>query len=441
MPLVTPAHAFSTRFLLSVAITAATAVPAVVTIAAPAQSTTASRSVAAPFQPCPIVKVARPPISPSPMPTRPPGRPIIGGDSLGTDGLVVAPGSPPLPKVLSATSWLVADLDTGDVLGACAPHAPGAPASLQKLLLALTVLPKLDPKQEVTVTAEDMNFEPGSSAVGLLTGGKYTVETLWLGLLLNSGNDAANVLARLGGGDEGVAGTLREMNETAAWLGALDTHAETPHGLDGPGQATSAYDLALIARALFDREDFRRYAATRTADIPAQPHLDLPKSRTRGFQIQNDNRLLTEYPGALGGKTGFTDIARHTFVGAAERDGRRLVVTLLGAEHRPVRTWEQAAALLDWGFATAPGSSVGKLVEPGEAERLLAAALATPSPSVAALAPAAQEQHDQVGSRSGLLVAAAVAAVLFLAVWTTVLVRLRRRSRRRSLGTPPLGSR
>src|SRR5690606_25134026 len=125
LPLVTPAHAFSTRFLLSVAITAATAVPAVVTIAAPAQSTTASRSVAAPFQPCPIVKVARPPISPSPMPTRPPGRPIIGGDSLGTDGLVVAPGSPPLPKVLSATSWLVADLDTGDVLGACAPHAPG----------------------------------------------------------------------------------------------------------------------------------------------------------------------------------------------------------------------------------------------------------------------------------------------------------------------------
>src|SRR5690606_40823005 len=165
--------------------------------------------------------------------------------------------------------------------------------------------------------------------------------------------------------------------------------------------------LALIARALIAPEHSRPSAPTRTADLPAQPHPALPKSRTRGFQIQNDNRLLTEYPGALGGKTGFTDIARHTFVGAAERDGRRLVVTLLGAEHRPVRTWEQAAALLDWGFATAPGSSVGKLVEPGEAERLLAAALATPSPRVAAPAPAAQHPHDQVGSRAGRAVAAA----------------------------------
>jgi D-alanyl-D-alanine carboxypeptidase (penicillin-binding protein 5/6) len=303
------------------------------------------------------------------MPTHDPLLPIIGGEALGGPGLVVPPGAPALPTVLSATSWLVADLGTGAVLGACGAHEYGAPASLQKLLLAAVVMPKLDARQMVTVTAADMDFEPGSSAVGLVTGGIYSVETLWLGLLLQSGNDAANVLARIGGGSAGVPATLAAMNEYARFLGAYDTHAETSHGLDGPGQATSAYDLALIARACFAREDFARYVATRTTQIPAQPQL-----HRASFQIQNDNRLLRDYPGALGGKTGFTDIARHTFVGVAERDGRRLIVTLLGAEQRPVRTYRQAEALLDWGFSLPVSASVGRLVAPGEVDKLLASA-------------------------------------------------------------------
>jgi D-alanyl-D-alanine carboxypeptidase (penicillin-binding protein 5/6) len=362
------------------------------------------------------------------MPTHPAGLPIIGGDGLATTGLSVPAESPPLPTVLSATSWVVADLDSGDVVGACAPHEYGAPASLQKLLLALAVLPRLDPEQLVTITAEDLDFEPGSSSVGLLLDGQYTVETLWLGLFLNSGNDAANVLARLGGGDDGMAGTLRRMNAAAREIGALDTHAETPHGLDGPGQVTSAYDLALITRALFEREDFTRYVATLTADIPAQPQVDKPPAQKQGFQIQNDNRLLTQYPGALGGKTGFTDIARHTFVGAAERDGRRLVVTLLGAEHQPVRTWQQAAALLDWGFATSTGGSVGHLVEPGEADRLVAAALATPT----AAPDGARGMAQPAASNRQLILGAGVAGALFLGVWVFVLLLVgRRRARRR----------
>ena len=194
------------------------------------------------------------------------------------------------------------------------------------MLLAAALLDRLDPESMVEVTEEDMGFEPGSSAVGLLVGGEYSVETLWLGLLLNSGNDAANVLARLGGGPDGVAGGLRLMNEEARRLGAWQTHAVTPSGLDGPGQFTSAYDLALIARQLFDRPDFLRYVQTERTRIPPQPPRD-----PHGFEIQNQNRLLTEYPGALGGKTGYTDLVRHSFVGAAQRDGRRLVVTLLGA--------------------------------------------------------------------------------------------------------------
>jgi D-alanyl-D-alanine carboxypeptidase (penicillin-binding protein 5/6) len=313
--------------------------------------------------PCPRAEVEPPPDRPVPPPPPgyAPGDREIGGPALASAGLVLPPDAPPPPDRLSASSWLVADLDTGAVLGACGAHGHGIPASTVKLLLALTLLDELDPAEVVEVTAGDMAFTPGSSAVGLLVGGGYPVETLWLGLLLNSGNDAANVLARVGGGRDGVPGTLAAMNARARLLGAHQTHAATPSGLDGPGQFTSAYDLALIARALFDHERFRRYTATERVRIPAQPPQD-----PRGFEIQNNNRLLYNYQGALGGKTGFTELARHAYVGAAQRQGRRLVVTLLGAERQPAPAWRQGAALLDWGFSLPPDARVGRLVEPGE---------------------------------------------------------------------------
>ncbi|MET8837321.1 serine hydrolase, partial [Micromonospora sp. NPDC004540] len=321
----------------------------------------------------PAPKVTRPP-RPTPPPSVPEQR-AVGGDALATAGLVAPPGSP-APPAVTATTWLVADLDTGAVLGACGPHEYATPASTQKLLLAATMLNRIDPKQVATATRSDLDIERGSSAVGLLVGGRYLVETLWLGLLLQSGNDAANMLARLGAGSAraGVAA----MNAEAQRLGARQTHAVTPSGLDGPGQFTSAYDLALIARACFADERFRRYALTERARIPAQPAL-----KAGGFQIQNENQLIYRYPGALGGKTGFTELARHSYVGAAQRGGRRLVVTLLGAEARPVRGWQQGAQLLDWGFSLPRDASVGRLVQPGE----LDAERAAPSGSPAAARP------------------------------------------------------
>lgn len=355
----------------------------------------------------------------------------MGGAALATPGLIVPPGAPAPPK-LTATSWLVADLDTGAVLGGCGPHEYGVPASVQKLLLAAAIMPKLDPKQVVTVTRGDMDFEPGSSAVGLLVGGKYSVETLWLGLLLNSGNDAANVLARLGGGRDGLAGGIRAMNEEAARLGAYQTHAVTASGLDGPGQFTSAYDLALIARVCFDNPDFRRYALTERAQIPPQPPQD-----KRGFQIQNENQLIYNYPGALGGKTGYTDLARHTYVGAAERNGRRLVATLLGAEARPLRGWQQGAALLDWGFRLPRDASVGRLVTPEEvaaAEAEAAAAEAAPTPAEQETSGGAQAvsqpgppDRSSIGLAPTTAIAVGVASVGLLSMLPLVLLVTRRR--------------
>jgi D-alanyl-D-alanine carboxypeptidase (penicillin-binding protein 5/6) len=350
--------------------------------------------------------------------------PTVGGEGLATAGLTVPAGAPAPPGNLTATSWVVADLNSGAVLAACGPHEASPPASVQKLLLAATVMPKLNPAQLIEVTQSDLDFEPGSSAMGLLLGGHYTVETLWLGLMLNSGNDAANVLARLGGGNAGLAGGLQEMNEMARHLGALDTHAATPSGLDGPNQFTSAYDLALIARVCFAREDFRRYAATRVASIPPQP----PQDR-KGFQIGNDNQLLYQYPGVLGGKTGFTDLARHTFVGAAERNGRRLVVTLLGAEAEPLRGWQQGAALLDWGFSL-PNKAVGRLVEPGETEPRSAPATLSPGNLPAVDFPRPRRQQMSHWSPTTVGGVATVVTVTPLAVLLATVLLRRRRSNR-----------
>ncbi|MFI7214053.1 D-alanyl-D-alanine carboxypeptidase family protein [Micromonospora maritima] len=389
---------------------------------------TAAPVTAAPCPRLPAPKVSRPPRPTPPEPV--PDQQVVGGDALAAPGLVAPPGSA-APPAVTATTWLVADLDSGAVLGACGPHVYGTPASTQKLLLAATMLSRLDPKQVAVATRADLDIEPGSSAVGLLVGGRYAVETLWLGLLLQSGNDAANMLARLGAGSAraGVA----EMNAEARRLGARQTRAVTPSGLDGPGQFTSAYDLALIARACFADERFRRYALTERAQIPAQPAL-----KKGGFQIQNENQLIYRYPGALGGKTGFTELARHSYVGAAQRGGRRLVVTLLGAEARPVRGWQQGAQLLDWGFSLPRDASVGRLVEPGE----LDAAKAEPAPAPAAAA-ARPEPSPWRGPAGTALRRAAdgdwqvivpLAGLLALAVGGTAAVLAARRGRSRRPG-------
>jgi D-alanyl-D-alanine carboxypeptidase (penicillin-binding protein 5/6) len=408
--------------------------PVVVLPAVPVPAQPAPPSGEVAEVPCPVAELDPAPRRP-PQPTPPPHRPgdlVLGGEALASGGLVVPPGAGPLPEGLTATSWLVADLDTGVVLGGCGPHRHELPASTLKLLLAAALLPELDPDQAVRVTRADLAIEPGSSAVGLVAGGEYRVETLWLGLLLNSGNDAANVLARVGGGEAGLAGGLRAMNQTARRLGAYQTSAATASGLDGPGQFTSAYDLALIARELFDRADFGRYIATERAGIPGQPELD-----AAGFQIQNQNDLLSRYPGALGGKTGFTELARHSFVGAAERDRRRLVVTLLGAEARPLPSWQQAAALLDWGFALPAGTRVGRLVEPGElADRAVSSTRAPDRPAPVGQPSSVPSPGPSPGPglpvRVGPVVLAGAALAVAAPLALVAVLRGGRRRRRRS---------
>jgi serine-type D-Ala-D-Ala carboxypeptidase (penicillin-binding protein 5/6) len=337
-----------------------------------------------------------------PLPGQGPGGEVVGGDRLGSLGVALPARAKPLPKDISARGWVIADLDTGHVLAARNPHGRYPPASTLKWLTALTLLPKLDKRKRVVCSYADVDVD--GTRVGLVQRGRYSVDLLFQAMLMASGNDAANTLARVAGS---VPSTVAAMNETARSIQAYDTHAATPSGLDGPRQLTSAYDLALIGRADLARADFRKYTAQKLGTIPAQG------AKYHAFQFANDNKLLYNYPGAFGGKNGFTDAAHHSFIGAARRGSRRLIVTMMYGEHKPDNISLQAGRLLDWGFALPrTAAPVGTLVAAGSATASPAAPVSAPgSPAAAAPSP------DAAGNGSptpaiALLGAAALAVLL-----------------------------
>lgn len=272
------------------------------------------------------------------------GAPALAEPEIEPISAVTVPDGP-------APAWIVADMDTGQVLAGREMYATHPPASTIKTLLALTALDELGLDSTVVATPADTEVE--CNCAGVQAGRSYTVRELLEAALLVSGNDAANTLATaLGGFDVAVD----KMNAKAASIGATDTHATSPSGLDGPGGPgwTTPHDLAAIFRAAMANPVF--------AQITAQPAAMFPTA-TGERPLVNQDELLVRYPGAIGGKTGFTNAARKTFVGAAERNGRRLVIAMmygLVREGGPTY-WDQAAMLLDWGFAQNPTASIASL--------------------------------------------------------------------------------
>ena len=397
-------------------------VPPSVTVETPSTDDCAQRN-----QPPPPVDTSenvpdgQSPPEPLPVPAQP-----VGGAALGGCGLIVPANSPALPSDISAGAWLIADLDTGEVLAAKDPHGRYRPASTLKLLTAQVMLKNLTNLDQVVQGTQADTAQDGTR-VGIEAGGTYTVRDLLSYLVMISGNDAANALARTNGGYDK---TIADMNATAKALGALDTRAATPSGLDGPGQSTSAYDLALFAKADMAIAPF--------PEIIARPDIRVPAASGEGYIAANDNQLLAQYPGALGGKTGFTDDAGNTFVGMAAKDGRRLVVTMMHGTQQPRRQWMQAASLLDWGFAlpagTAPvGTLVTSLAEatagPTPTPSLTPSASPSASASASPAAVSTGESSPTAGeSSSGIPVAWILAGVGLLVVAAGIVLLIRRRA-------------
>ncbi|QLL08478.1 D-alanyl-D-alanine carboxypeptidase family protein [Mycobacterium vicinigordonae] len=337
-----------------------------------------------------------------PLPLAVPSTPI-GGTALGGCGIVAAPGTPPVPGDVSAEAWLVADIDSGAVIAAKDPHARHRPASIIKVLVAMASINAFNQNKTVPGTDDDAAAE--GTKVGVDSGGTYTINQLLHGLLMHSGNDAAHALAMQLGG---MQAALDKLNVLAVKLGGHDTRVATPSGLDGPGMSTSAYDIGLFYRYAWHNPVFADIVATRTFDFPG--HGDHP-----GYELENDNQLLYHYPGAMGGKTGYTDDAGQTFVGAANRDGRRLMAVLLHGTRQPIAPWEQAAHLLDYGFSTPQGTQVGSLVEPDPS-------LATPGNNPASRGPDNTQAAGLMSPADALPIRVGVALVGAVVVFGLILV-------------------
>ncbi|MER7073764.1 serine hydrolase [Terrabacter sp. NPDC000476] len=337
----------------------ATATPAAPTGPPTGSASTAGRPHATPTPaPEPRVVCRNAPPKPFAHPQWAPDS-VVGGAQLASDGVVVdAPPATPAPPEVYDVSYVVADLDSGEILAAKSPHAWLRPASTLKTLTALTLLPRLDPRR-VVVAKEDAQSAAGSR-VGILAGNRYPVSALVDAMLMFSANDAVYALADAAGGYDR---TVALMNEEAARIGAHDTLTVDPSGLDEGAQRSSAYDLALIGRNAMRLPSFRAAIVKRDTVFPGGK--DRSGKVWPAFHVYNINELLRHYPGTIGIKPGRTDRAQHTFIGAATRGGRTLVVAQMGSV---TGSWKPTAALLDWGFANADRvTPVGRLVEPGEA--------------------------------------------------------------------------
>ncbi|WP_288833306.1 D-alanyl-D-alanine carboxypeptidase family protein [uncultured Corynebacterium sp.] len=322
----------------------------------------------------------------------------------GPCGVSAPPGFTVDESVL-ASAWLVADLDTGEVVAMKDPHGRYRPASVIKVLLALVAIDEL--ALDATVTASHDSAAQEGSRVGLVEGGTYTVNDLLHGLLLASGNDAAHALAQELGGDEAA---LRKVNELAQRLGMPDTRAVSYSGLDAPGMSSSAFDLGLSYRAAFNNDTFAHIVDTEFYDFPG--HEDLP-----GYQVWNDNHLYLNDPEGIGGKTGYTDDANHTFVGAVNHDGHRLLAVVLDTTAGKARPWEQAQRLLHESYGFVGRGGVAKLERerdtPTEADNSEESPAAPPV--VAAGPDDAGTPWRSVAIVAGVAVAALAAAAVSLA--------------------------
>lgn len=238
---------------------------------------------------------------------------------------------------VSASCAVLMCADTGEVLYSKNPHEKRSMASTTKIMTALLAVREATPEREITVTKEMVSVE--GTSMGLLPSDKVSLRELVYGMLLSSGNDAANTVACvLGGSPEGFAVM---MNEQADLIGMEDTNFVTASGLDSEGHYSTAYDMALLASECIKDPLFREVCSSRTAKLS---YGNPPYLRT----LSNHNRLLWSCEGVIGVKTGFTRKSGRCLVSAAERDGVTLVAVTLNAPD----DWNDHIRMLEYGFDT-----------------------------------------------------------------------------------------
>ena len=234
---------------------------------------------------------------------------------------------------ISAKSALVYDLTTNKIIFEKNPKEKLPMASLTKIMTSIIVLENYKREEKFKVRKENL---VGENTMGLSSGEVLTVEELLYGLILPSGNDAAEVLSSNYMG--GRKNFIKAMNNKARSIGALDTSFTNPTGLEGDGdQYSTVFDLLVITKYAMQFPLFRKAASTFEYNIEySQDH--------KSFYLQNETNLLTSYPGVLGVKTGYTPEAGFCLVTYLDYEGHEIIGIILGSEKRR----EEMKQLLDY---------------------------------------------------------------------------------------------
>ena len=258
--------------------------------------------------------------------------------------------TPPRPGAAhAARAAAVIDAGSGALLSADRPFDELPPASLTKMVTALVALERGTLDQRVEPTRD---YPVVAVLIGIGLGDSLRLEDALYGLLLNSGNDAALAIAESVGGGS-VPRFVEWMNELTRRMGLTHTRFRNPHGLDEDGHVSSAYDMAVIGRALMRQPVLARIVAERRRLLEGPPR----------WLFVNTNPLLGSYDGADGIKTGYDDLAGRCFAATATRDGRRAIAVVLNSE----RYARDAATLLDAAFAERGWGRAPEVVRPATA--------------------------------------------------------------------------
>lgn len=244
----------------------------------------------------------------------------------------------PLALELTAVSALSYDTTTNQVIYAKNIESRLPIASLTKIMTAIVALEKMDVNQEITVSKSAA--EIGESSMGLSEGEKLQLKDLMYGLILNSGNDAAEAIAQAS--EFGREGYVHIMNKKAEDMGLSNTRFTNTSGLQGDGeQYSTAKELLVITRYALQNPTFAEIAATYQHDIPETP-------TNKAYTLYNETNLLTTYPGVKGVKTGFTDEAGMCLVTYLDYQGHKIIAVILNSQNRR----QEMKDLLDYSLAS-----------------------------------------------------------------------------------------
>ena len=247
---------------------------------------------------------------------------------------------------VSAQSAILISGDDGTVIFEKNAHERLAMASTTKIMTALLTLEEAERAGDPVIDITEEMVRVEGSSMGLQAGNRLTLTNLTSGMLLASGNDAANAAALyLGESQEGFA---KLMNARAREIGMEETNFVTPSGLDDDEHYSTAYDMALLGREAMMNDEFARIAGSSALQV----EFIEPEQRV---SYTNHNKLLRIYDGCIGIKTGFTKKAGRTLVSAARREGTTLIAVTLNAPD----DWDDHTAMFDYGFETVKTVQMG----------------------------------------------------------------------------------